>query len=90
MKNPREDLIEGLIQARKEFGSETKDYVSITKAIEFLAIPLEPIDERELEKICFDHISLGTSEYYKMLPINLAHAIATKFGVSKIEPIDEK
>ena len=37
----------------------------------------EPIrlSKERIEKICFDHISLGTSEYYKMLPRNLAQAI---------------
>ena len=33
-----------------------------------------------IEKICFDHISIGTSEYYKMLPVNLAGAIVTYLG----------
>jgi len=33
------------------------------------------LEEERIEKICYDHILLGTSEFYKMLPHNIATTI---------------
>lgn len=50
VKEAIEIVIEGLIQARKEFGCEKKDYVSITNAIDVLT-NLKPLEEKEVENI---------------------------------------
>jgi len=87
----KEKIKEAVEILRKEFNSSmfSERYTEIKKAgLLVLALADDFLQGRiaevasveEIEKICFDHISLGTSEYYKMLPSNLAHALVGKIG----------
>ena len=49
--NRVKEAIEGLIQARKEFGSEKPDYIAITTAIKLLSLFPKPLSEAEVEKV---------------------------------------
>jgi hypothetical protein len=79
-----------VVKVLSNLQSQISDLVTSTKAEECeqslsSAISLiqdyqklrERVSVEKIEKICFDHISIGTSEYYKMLPVNLAEAIVT-------------